>query len=380
MPDDVECRRMNRKQVRAVALAVVLVVSMPALVGVAAAEERFGGTVVVEEGETVSDDLQAVGGTVVVRGTVDGNLEAFAGSVVLAEGGTVTGNVQGAAGSVTIAGSVGENVEIAGGSIDVAETATIAGDVDTGAGSFTLDGRVDGTVRVGAGSILLGSTASVGGDFLYDGDLSQGDGATVDGELRQDDSISGGGFQGAGFQVASWLFTAYGIAVTLVFGAVVLALLPGVAAATVTDTREQPARTVGVGFLALFAGPALFAALLLTVVGIPLAFLWLLVYGLLVLVGFVLGEYAVGAWLLSLADYENRWVALLVGVLAVFAVGEVPILGGLVEFVVLLLGLGALAAVLWRRIRGRRRTETAADAAATTGDQSGAADDGEPTA
>ncbi|MDH5018877.1 bactofilin family protein [Halobacterium rubrum] len=372
---------MNRKQVRAVALAVVLVVSMPALVGVAAAEERFGGTVVVEEGETVSDDLQAVGGTVVVRGTVDGNLEAFAGSVVLAEGGTVTGTVQGAAGSVTIAGSVGEDVEIAGGSIDVAETATIAGDVDTGAGSFTLDGRVDGTVRVGAGSILLGSTASVGGDFLYDGDLSQSGGATVDGELRQDDSIaSGGGFQSSGMQVASWLFTAYGVAVTLVFGVIVLALLPGVAAATVSDTREQPARTAGIGFLALFAGPALFAALLLTIVGIPLAFLWLLVYGLLVLVGFVLGEYAVGAWLLSLADYENRWVALLVGVLAVFALGEVPILGGLVEFVVLLLGLGALAAVLWRRIRGRRRTETAADAAASTGDQAGAADDGEPTA
>jgi len=354
---------MNRKQVRAVALTLVLVVSLPALVGVAAAEERFGGTVVVEADETVSDDLQAVGGTVVVRGTVDGNLEAFAGTVVLEEGGTVTGNLQGAAGSVTVAGSVGEDVEIAAGSIDVAETATIAGDVDTGAGSFTLDGRVDGTVRVGAGSILLGETASVGGDFLYDGDLTRADGATVGGELRQDDSIGGGGsgFQGAGFQVASWLFTAYGLAVTLVFGAVVLAVLPGVAASTVADTRERPARTAGIGFLALFAGPVLFVALLLTVVGIPLAFLWLLVFGLLALVGVVLGEYAVGAWLLSLADYENRWAALLVGVLAVFAAGEAPVVGWLVEFVVFLLGFGALAAVLWRRLRGRRRGEATGD-------------------
>jgi len=372
---------MNRKQLRAVALAVVLVVSTPALVGVAAADERFGGTVVVENGETVDDDLQAVGGTVVVRGTVDGNLEAFAGTVVLAEGGTVTGGLQGAAGSVTVAGSVGEDVEIAAGSIDVAETATIAGDVDTGAGSFTLDGRVDGTVRVGAGSILLGETASVGGDFLYDGDLTRADGATVGGELRQDDSIAGGGgpgFQGAGFQVASWLFTAYGLAVTLVFGAVVLALLPGVAASTVADTRERPGRTAGVGVLALFAGPVLFVALLLTVVGIPLAFLWLLVFGLLALVGVVLGEYAVGAWLLSLADYENRWAALLVGVLAVFAVGEVPVVGWLVEFVVFLLGFGALAAALWRRLRGRRRDGATAAAAA---DRPGtAAGDGESAA
>jgi len=344
---------MDREKLRAVALALVLVVSLPVLSGVAAAEERTGGTVVVEEGETISEDLQAVGGTVVVRGTVDGDLQAFAGTVVLAESGTVTGSVEGAAGSVTIAGEVGEDVGIAGGSIEIADTATIAGDVDVGSGSFSLDGRVDGTVRVGAGSILLGSSASVGGDFLYDGELQQAEGATVDGEVRQDSSISGAEFEGLPM-VAGWLFTAYSLALTFVFGAILLLLLPGVAAGAVFDSQERPARTAGAGLLALLGGPALFVALLLTVVGIPLALLWILVYVLLLLVGFVLGEYAVGAWLLSLADYENRWVALLVGVLVVFALGRVPFVGGIVELVVLLLGLGALATAFWRHIQRRR--------------------------
>ena len=350
---------MDRTQLRAVALALVLVVSLPVLSGVAAAEERTGGTVVVAAGETVSEDLQAVGGTVVVRGTVDGDLQAFAGTVVLAESGTVTGDVQGAAGSITIAGTVGEDLEIAGGSLDITETATVGGDVETGAGSFTLDGRVDGTVQVGAGSILLGSSASVGGDFVYDGDLEQAEGATVDGEVREDPSLGGAEFGGLP-TVAGWLFTAYSLALTFVFGAILLLLLPGVAATAALDSRERPARTAGAGLLALVGGPALFGVLLITIVGIPLAFLWLFVYALLLIVGFVFGEYAVGAWLLSLADYENRWLALLVGVLAVFAVGRVPFLGGLVEFVVLLLGLGALAVLAWSRVKARRRGDDAA--------------------
>jgi hypothetical protein len=354
---------MDRTKVRALALALVLVVSLPVLSGVAAAEERTGGTVVVEEGETVGDDLQAVGGTVIVRGTVEGDLQAFAGTVVLEESGTVTGDVQGAAGSVTVAGEVGEDLEIAAGSLDITETATVGGDVDTGAGSFTLDGRVDGSVRVGAGSILLGSTASVGGDVRYDGEFEQAAGATVDGEVRQDSSISGAEFDGLP-AVAGWLFTAYNLALTFVFGAILLLLMPGVAATAALDSREQPARTAGAGLVALIGGPALFVVLLLTVVGIPLAVLWIFVYVLLLFVGFVLGEYAVGAWLLSLADYENRWVALLVGVLAVFAVGRVPFVGGIVEFVVLLLGLGALATAFWRHIRRRRRDDTAAGPAA----------------
>lgn len=349
---------MDRTQVRAVVLALVLVVSLPVLSGVAAAEERTGGTIVVAEGETVGEDLQAVGGTVVVRGTVEGDLQAFAGTVVLAETGTVTGSVEGAAGSVTIAGEVGEDLGIAAGSLEIAETATVGGDVDTGAGSFSLDGRVDGTVRVGAGSVLLGSSASVGGDFLYDGDLERAEGATVDGEVRQDSSISGAEFDSLP-AVAGWLFTAYTLALTLVFGAILLLLMPGVAAAAALDTRERPARTAGAGLVALIAGPALFVALLLTVVGIPLALLWILVYVLLLIVGFVLGEYAVGAWLLSLADYENRWLALLVGVLVVFALGRVPFVGGLVEFVVVLLGLGALATASWRHVKRRRRDDTA---------------------
>ncbi|WP_232703421.1 bactofilin family protein [Halobacterium wangiae] len=342
---------------RAVVLALLVALSLPLFAGVAAADERAGGTVVVEEGETVTGGLQATAGTVVVRGTVEGNLEAFAGTVEIAESGTVTGNLEGAAGNVRIAGTVEGNVEAAGGSFVVAQSGTVGGDVQVGAGSFSLDGTVDGTVQVGAGSISLGESAAVGGDFLYDGELTRAEGATIDGELRQDSSL--------GFSTvprlswaAGWVLTLYGMLLTLIVGALLLLAFPGTSAAIAESTITSPLRTLGVGFLALLAGPLLFVLLLLSIVGIPLAFLWLFVFGLLLLLSFVWGEYAVGAALLSLVNYANRWLALVVGVVVVFLVGRVPIVGGIVEFLVLLLGLGGLAltTVYWGRRRRRRDT------------------------
>jgi len=341
---------------RALALAVLVVLSMPLLAGVAAADERAGGTIVVEEGETVTGGLQATGGTVVVRGTVEGDLQAFAGNVEIAETGTVTGDLQGAAGSVRIAGTVEEDVEVAAGSFTIAQSGTVGGDVEAAAGSFLLDGTVEGSVQVGAGSITLADGAVVGGDFVYDGELTRAGGATVDGELREDPDLALDVFPGIPAFVG-WLATLSSILLTLVVGALLLAVFPGTSAAIAERAISSTLRTLGVGFLALLAGPLLFVLLLVTIVGIPLAVLWLLLYVVVLLLSFVWGEYAVGAALLSLGDYDNRWAALVVGVLVVFVLGRVPILGGIVEFVVLLLGLGGLSLSLvgWGRRRRRRR-------------------------
>ncbi|QSG16131.1 polymer-forming cytoskeletal protein [Halapricum desulfuricans] len=80
---------------RAISGSAVLLVAIAVVAGtfsgVAAAETRSGGTVVVEEGETV-DGLSTFSGTVIVRGTIDGNLDGAAGSVVIEESGVVTGD------------------------------------------------------------------------------------------------------------------------------------------------------------------------------------------------------------------------------------------------------------------------------------------------
>ena len=340
---------------RALALLLAVLLVTPLLAGVAAADQRAGGTVVVEEGETVTDGLQATGGTVVVRGTVEGDLEAFAGTVEIAESGTVTGDVSAVAGSIRIAGRVGGDADLVGGSVVVTTPAIVAGDIEGAAGSFTIDGTVQGSVRVGAGTITLGPEAVIEGDFVYDGDLERAEGSAVGGEVRQDPNL--GAVVGVP-SIAAWMVTVYSLLVTLLVGALLLLAFPGTSAIVANETANSPLRTLGLGLVALVAVPLLIVVLFLTVVGIPIALVVLFLYALLLWLAFVWGQYAVGAWLLALGDREHRWMALVVGVLAVFLLGLVPILGGIVSFVVLLIGLGGVAVAVYRGGRSRRENAT----------------------
>ena len=98
----------------------------------------------------------------------------------------------------------------------------------------------------------------------------------------------------------------------------------------------------------------------MTLVGIPLSFVGFLVFGAVVLAATVYGAVVLGTWLLSLGDYRNRWAALVVGVVAVALVRQIPVVGGLFRFFVLLLGLGALATALYE-LRGSDDDDGASD-------------------
>ncbi|MDZ7701008.1 MAG: polymer-forming cytoskeletal protein [Halobacteriales archaeon] len=134
---------MNRSSVSPRRLAttlVVLLVVLAGLPGLAAAAPVQGaaGTISVAEGETV-DGVQAVAGTVVIRGTVTGDVQVAAGTLVIA--GTVEGDVNGAAGSVDIRGRVAGDVNVGTGSFTLAEGAVIERSARAPAPGSALDGR-----------------------------------------------------------------------------------------------------------------------------------------------------------------------------------------------------------------------------------------------
>jgi len=95
----------------------------------------------------------------------------------------------------------------------------------------------------------------------------------------------------------------------------------------------------------------------ITVVGIPLSIIGVFLFIGFVWVGAVYGRYAIGTWLSGLAGTGNRWVGLLVGVLVVAALKRLPFLSGLVELLVVLLGLGALSLAVVDRYRRGSRAE-----------------------
>ncbi|MFB6151425.1 MAG: polymer-forming cytoskeletal protein [Haloarculaceae archaeon] len=369
---------------RAVALVLALVVALALLPGAAAAGPS-NSDVVVGPDETVSGDLTATTGDVVVHGTVEGDVTAAAGSVAVT--GEVDGSVSAAAGSVTVGGRVGGDASAAAGSVDIRSGATVGGDASAGAGSVTVaeGATVRGDVNAGAGTadvagtvegdvnggerVVLASTATVRGDVTYHDSFDRAPGATVGGTVTHEpdtdlfgptvelDGLDGlDGLDEVGLHlvpgvVPDGFHAAYWAAIALLVGAVLLLAFPEFSADLATRASDDPLRAGAVGFVALFGVPLVLVVCALTVVGIPVALAGGALFGLAAWAGLVYGEYLVGRQVVGALGESNRWAGLAVGVVGVEAVSLVPLLGGFVTFAVLLVGLGAGALVVADRWR-----------------------------
>ncbi|AGB35896.1 bactofilin family protein [Natronococcus occultus] len=342
-----------RKRLAIVLLVVVLLGAVPTGV-VAQSESTVGGTAVVAEDETI-DELEAVAGTVVVEGTVTGDVSAAGGDVRIAETGEVGGSLEGAAGSVTIDGTVDGDVGVGAGNVEVGEDATVGGEFTVGAGNAVIDGVLEGDAAIGAETITLGSDAEIAGDLRYDGDL-QGNTDAVAGSITEDSTL-GVDIAPTLQPLASWLASVYVLALNLLLGAALLALFPRFSDGVADRVSTDPVRTGLVGLGVLVGVPILLVAVAITIVGIPFSIVGGFAFAFVVWIGIVYGRFAVAAWLLSYADLENRWLALVVGLIGGAVLSQVPYLGGLVDFLVLLLGLGALAWGLYARRRTARTRE-----------------------
>jgi hypothetical protein len=330
---------------------------------------RSGQEIVVPAGETVDDDLYASAGTVRIDGRVDGDLIATGGQVTVA--GTVTGDVLAAAGSTTISGEVGGDVRVATGQTrvqgQIGEDLLVAAgqaSLDSGArvgrdlifavGRMTMDGTVGGSV--------LGTT----GNYLRRGSVAGSERVSVQQRAEeQPPTVAERVLDGLRRYVS-----------ILVVGAVMLWLLARVLLGAANAVLVRPLVSFGVGILAVIGVVVVLVLVILLAVlvaillgllglgslagvtvfgGILLAAVF--VFLLLVAVGFG-AQAAVGLALGRLLlrgetrSFGRAFGALALGVLVVVLVSAIPLVGGGLQALLVLLGLGALMLALRR---GRRR-------------------------
>ncbi|MFB6108424.1 MAG: polymer-forming cytoskeletal protein [Haloplanus sp.] len=336
-------------------LAVVTTLLLAFGTGIAAADSARGvaGTVVVGQGETY-DSVESVAGSVVVRGTVTGDVSALAGDVYVTDTGRVGGDVSAAAGTVRVDGVVGGDVNAAAGTVELGESARVGGNFAVGAGYVSVDGAVGGDARVGAETVVLGPNATIGGEFRYDAETFTRDpGATVAGGVVRDDELGGVGPVGDGLSLFPWFGAVYGLFVNLLLGAGLLLVFPAFSARVASRVATDPVVTGGVGLLTVLGVPVVLVLLAVTVVGIPLSVLGAVGFTVAVWVALVYGQFAVGAWALGVLGREDRWLALVVGLVGFALLGAVPVVGTLFELAAVVLGLGALALGLRESYRGR---------------------------
>ncbi len=343
-------RSRHRQLIAIIAVSLVFVGVMPVP---AAAQSDVGGTIVVEADETVSS-IDAVAGSVIIEGTVNGDVSGVAGDVVI--DGTVNGNVNVAAGSVRIGGTVDGDVAVAAGTVLFREGSTVSGTVEIGAGEVQLNGAIGGDARIGAEQITLGETATIDGGLTYDGTL-EGNRDAVAGTITQDSSVSQPILPE--FELfGSWVTTVYSFAANLLLGVILIGLFPGFSRGVVDHTRDQPLRAGIVGLGLLFAVPILLLLAAITIIGIPIALLGGLLFAVAVWIGVIYGRFLLGMIILSVVDSTNRWLALVIGLLAGVLLGLIPLVGGIANFLVFLLGFGGTGSLLYGRYKHTTGTTT----------------------
>jgi hypothetical protein len=135
---------------------------------------------------------------------------------------------------------------------------------------------------------------------------------------------------------------------TLVVGALLLAFAPDFTERIMDTAEDEPVTSFlwGLGiFLALIV---VTVVLVITIVGIVLAIPLLIVMFVLYLVGSAIVFILVGERLAAAGDVDtSRWGHLVVGALVAAVLAAIPFVGGLVNFVVNSVGVGAIA-YRWR--------------------------------
>jgi cytoskeletal protein CcmA (bactofilin family) len=353
------------------------------------------GQILIPAGETIADTLIAVGDNVEVDGNVEGDLIAFGrrvairgrvggqlitGASIVTIDGEVDGSVLGFARTLDVAPTrIGRNLYGFANTIDVsprlsieqnvvvfAQRAEFAGavgrDILGFAEEIDVGSTIGGKLTVFADRVTLLAPARIAGDMTAH--VRQADhvtispGAVIGGKLETD--IRTHAEHGSRYTTGEFYgFQVLRFAAAFVTGLILLVLVPNLRRTTL-DTAGNALVAGGVGLVTLVAAPIIAVLVAITIIGIPLALLGFLLWLAGIYLAKVLLAFLIGARLIETTGNTQHFaVALALGLLLVILVINLPFIGGLLNFVLTICGLGLLVLFLWRAIRAQRSTDDA---------------------
>jgi cytoskeletal protein CcmA (bactofilin family) len=354
------------------------------LTAVSALEIREGDEIRIED--KLNESLYAAGGAISVDAEVSGDITAFGGSISVNS--PVGEDIMTCGGEISINSAVGGEAHVCGGNVNI--NSNIGGDLFSGGGNINVNGDVDGDIRVMGGNINLnGATGDilalagnvnlngpVGGDIavtagevkingVVEGDvvvesdkLKLGKNALIKGNLNytskeaefREDQVQGLIFKGEVKKIVpSYMnkvfWKIFGGLTLLLFGIIIVLLMPNLSNKLSDSIKKEFWKNLLFGLLALIVIPIAAILIAFTLIGIPITIILILLYVLAIFIAPIFAALLVGK--LILKKQKNLILPVVVGIVIYAVLVSIPILGGLVKFVAVLLGLGAMTLAIF---------------------------------
>lgn len=323
----------------------------------------------------VENDLISIGRNISVDGLVEGSIWATGGDMLIQS--EVGNSVRVAGGNIIIEGSIAEDLIATGRTVTVSENASISGDLIFAGRQLRIDSPVTGNIMVYGGDVTI--NAPVGGNVTGEVErLTFGNNATIAGDLnytaKERAQIAENQVQGEityheqqvqnqaqeGIVGLITAGTIYKFLIDVLFTLLFLWLLRPFLVRVINRIDANYLNNAGIGFAMLVLMPLIGV---LTLIIFWLSISIFLLYGLFIILSMAVMKLLIGWKTLTWwegrnnRNYELDWRAAIIGVLIVFLVGLIPVLGWMGVFILFLLSLGGLSSELSSLVSSQRPTK-----------------------
>jgi len=373
---------------RVIAIALLAAAALLAPDARASDMWRVGATVSVNASD--APDVWAAGASVTVRGNVREDIwaagaivdvAADAGADLWAAGSRVsvsgrvgrTLSVTGA--EVTINGQVEGDTRVAGAQVLIARDAELNGrlraagalisfdgrgsaGVDLSGAEITFNGETTGDAVIRAQKVRIGENARIGGNLeIYSAEkpdiaqTAQIGGRLVSLGLEDAEWPGGDGFPGLLMVLVTPLIIALS---AFILGMIMVWRARGGVEQTIDTFVERPGGSLLRGLVTLLAVTLGAVLLMAVVIGLPLGLALLLALPGMIILGFTSAGLSMGEWIANRAGEPRsaggRIGLLALGITILVLCGLIPVIGAILVFVAVLMGLGALVLTLRQRL------------------------------
>ena len=302
---------------------------------------RVSVDTIVKRGEKIDGGLSAFGANIEMAGTVNGGLEAFGANIIIS--GKNQGDLRFAGGNVILSGEF----------LDIVKGLSA---------NLTISGTFEDDLVVRAARITIAPTAVIKGDFAYSTAIfERKEGSQIMGKVVQLETVEGKAWELNKYHqekdpeyFAKSLFCIISTIALIIVGLFVNYFLPKQTEEIVSIIAGSSWKSLGIGLIFLIVTPLCIILSLITAIGIPtgiiLAFLYIImIYVSQVYVGLWIGRMLFGKFKESSAIFFF-W-PFVTGTIIIGILFLIPVLGWLLRFFLLLIGLGAMWQVLWNSVR-----------------------------